>query len=74
MIDMKRLYYFKPSRSMIPEVEGMDEAGLKEVIEWWLEHYKGIEHLADNPETWYNINFILERSLNKIKGECYGKI
>jgi len=45
------------------------EAGLYEVIKWWLEHYKGIEHLTDCPETWYSINSILERSFNKIKNK-----
>jgi hypothetical protein len=46
-------------------------AGLFEVIDWWLEHYEGMEHLTEGgtttPETWYTINTILRRSFEKIK-------
>jgi hypothetical protein len=46
------------------------KAGLKEVMEWWIEHYEGMEHLTldgkTNPETWYAVNTILKRCLDKI--------
>jgi len=44
---------------------------LDDVIEWFLEHYEGIEHLTDGgstrPETWYTITSILRRCLQRIK-------
>ena len=45
--------------------------GLKEVIEWWLEHYEGMEHMTEGgntrPETWFTINTILRRCFKNIK-------
>jgi len=44
---------------------------LQEAVEWWLEQYEGLEHLTEggitSPETWYTINTILRRNMEKIK-------
>lgn len=52
-------------------LEDGEEAGLFDVIDWWLEHYEGVEHLtidgSTSPETWYTITVILRRCLEKIK-------
>ena len=37
------------------------QAGYYDVINWWLEHYKGMEYLHENPETMYTVTSILER-------------
>ena len=51
--------------------EDGNELGLKEMIEWWLHHYEGMEHLTEggntSPETWFTINVIFRRSLEKIR-------
>ena len=55
-------------------MELYDEKGetvsLQQVIEWWLEHYEGLEHMTEggrtNPESWYSINTILRRCLTRI--------
>jgi len=48
-----------------------ETASMQEVVEWWLEHYEGMEHLtlggSTNPETWYTVSTILRRCLEKIK-------
>ena len=45
------------------------EAGLFDVIGWFLHHYEGMEHLAEGglvaPEYWYTITSILRRCLDK---------
>jgi hypothetical protein len=50
--------------------DGETHAGLYDVIDWWLEHYEGIEHLTEggstSPECWYTINTILRRAFEKI--------
>jgi len=50
---------------------GFKQATMYNVIDWWLEHYEGIEHLTEggttSPECWYTINTILRRSFEKIK-------
>ena len=51
-------------------LEDGETAGLEDVIRWWLRHYEGIEHMTEggntSPETWYTINTILRRSLEKL--------
>lgn len=47
--------------------EYYEEAGFYDVINWWLEYQKGMEHLSVNPECMYTITSILERCLNKLK-------
>jgi hypothetical protein len=46
-------------------------ANMNEVVDWWLSHYEGLEHLTEDgntsPECWYTINTILRRSFEKIK-------
>jgi len=37
------------------------QAGYYDVINWWLEHYKGMEYLHKNPETMFVVTSILER-------------
>lgn len=52
-------------------LEGGEKAGLDDVVEWWLKHYEGIEHLTEggtvSPETWYTINTILRRCFSRFK-------
>ena len=46
---------------------------LSEVVEWWLEHYEGLEHMCEkgrtSPECWYTINTILRRCFSQIHGK-----
>ena len=46
-------------------------ASMEDVVDWWLSHYEGLEHLTEggntSPECWYTINTILRRSFEKIK-------
>lgn len=48
-----------------------EKATMEEVVDWWLMHYEGLEHLTEygttSPETWYTINVILRRSFLKLK-------
>jgi len=43
------------------------------VVDWWLERYIGMEHLAEggqaSPETLYTINTILERCFKQLKSK-----
>lgn len=62
-------------KSISDKMELYNEDGKKvfliDVINWWLEHFEGLEHLTEgsnmSPETWYTINTILRRSIEKIK-------
>jgi hypothetical protein len=51
-------------------LENGEQAGLFDVIDWFLEHYEGVEHLtiggSTSPETWYTVTTILKRALEKI--------
>lgn len=44
-----------------------ESPGYDDVIDWWLEHYRGLEHLHVAPEIMYTITSILERSFKKLK-------
>jgi hypothetical protein len=50
---------------------GFKQATMEDVVDWWLSHYEGLEHLTEggdtSPECWYTINVILRRSFEKIK-------
>lgn len=52
-------------------LEDGEEASLEDVLNWWLERYEGLEHLTEGgrttPETWYTINTILRRNLERLK-------
>ena len=56
-------------------VETADEtyemASLEDIINWFLAHYEGLEHMTEhgvtNPETWYTVTAILRRNLEHIK-------
>ena len=52
-------------------LEDGETPSLQDIIEWWLAHYEGMEHLTEggttSPETWYAVNTILRRCLVKIK-------
>jgi hypothetical protein len=53
--------------------ESGEPASLEDVIEWWLQHYEGLEHLTEGgttaPECWYTINTILRRCLEQLKND-----
>ena len=56
-------------------VETSDEvyelASLEDIINWFLGHYEGLEHMIEHgvtrPETWYTVTTILRRNLEHIK-------
>jgi hypothetical protein len=51
--------------------ENGEEVSFEEIIDWWLEHYEGLEHLTEggtsSPETWFTINTIMKRCLEKLR-------
>ena len=51
--------------------ETYEKASLEDIIDWFLGHYEGLEHMTEhgitNPETWYTVTAILRRNLNRIK-------
>lgn len=51
--------------------ETYEQASLEDIIDWFLGHYEGLEHMTEhgitNPETWYTVTAILRRNLNRIK-------
>lgn len=48
-------------------------ASLEDVLNWFLTHYEGLEHMTEhgvtNPETWYTVTAILRRNLERIKAK-----
>jgi hypothetical protein len=44
-----------------------EKIGYKEACKWWLEHYRGLEHLHNNPEIMYTITSILGRCFKRIQ-------
>lgn len=49
------------------ESEVGEGPGYYDMIDWWLENYKGLEHFHVAPEIMYAITSILGRCLNKLK-------
>lgn len=53
--------------------ETYEMASLEDVINWFLTHYEGIEHMTEHgvtrPETWYTVTAILRRNLEHIKAK-----
>lgn len=49
-------------------------ASLEDVINWFLTHYEGLEHMTEHgvtrPETWYTVTAILRRNLERIKNKA----
>ena len=53
--------------------ETYTQASLEDVINFFLAHYEGLEHMTEhgvtNPETWYTVTAILRRNLERIKAK-----
>lgn len=53
--------------------ETYEMASLEDIINWFLAHYEGLEHMTEhgvtNPETWYTVTAILRRNLERIKAK-----
>ena len=66
MVDFNELY--------IETSDGTyEQASLEDIINWFLAHYEGLEHMTEhgvtNPETWYTVTTILRRNLEHIKNK-----
>ena len=55
------------------EDEIYEQASLEDIINWFLAHYEGLEHMTEhgvtNPETWYTVTAILRRNLERIRNK-----